>query len=543
MTLYKKYGLIALVLAGGMLSSCSDDLAEPPLAMPESGIGTGAWNNPFTATQASLGSVNYQINPAWVKGYIVGVIDTDKSTVLNVNSGDFLPPFTVETNMLIADDPEPFKRLISLEEEGDMDAYATLRDSLLKVVATVQLPSNMRNDLGLVSNPDALHEEVCIQGTTGQKYCGAYGVRSLLAYNWGSEGFEPAPEDEGASVGKFYQNFTAATTIGALETTGWSNEPTEGNLAGWQVVVTEDNNYIATDAFLGFANGGPYEHWLVTPAIDLESLPEKSLEFVSSAANPADGCSIEVWALTKRDPMDPACQASKLDATFAVPAESGYSAWIGSGKISLEAFSGEIYIGWCYKAAKGGYGNSVTYCLDNVNVGNCPEPADWTKAVEFYTSLGMNDENGADGWTFDNVLLTGGISRVWQWKAYNGAYYLNGSAYYQSKNNPSLSYAYSQPIDLSEYKNVGLSFDHAASFQTTIMKLGRVVVREAGTTEWTEYVIPAWPVSGKWVFSTSGIIDISDFAGKTVEVGFKYESNENGADTWEIRDLSLTGIK
>ncbi len=536
-----KYVWMAAALAGAALASCSDDFAEPPVVLPEAGLGTGAWDNPFTSAQARLGSVNYQMNPAWVKGYIVGVIDTEKSTVLNANSGDFEAPFTTETNMLIADDYRPFERLTELSEAGDTPAYEALRDSLLEVVATVQLPSNMRNDLGLVSNPAALYKEVCIQGTTGQTYCGEYGVRSLVAWNWGPDGTEPAPAKEVDPVGKFYQNFTAATTIDALATQGWRNEPTEGNLSGWQVVVTDDNNYIATDAFLGFEGGGPYEHWLVTPPVDLESLPEKTLEFESSAANPASGSSIEVYVMTTSDPATAECNL--LDATFAEAPARGYSAWTGSGKISLEAFSGVVYIGWRYRAERGGYGNSVTYCLDNINVGSCAEPADWTKASEFYTSLGANDAGGADGWTYDNVLLTGGISRVWQWKEYNGGYYLNGSAFYNSRNNPALSYAYSSPVDLSEYKNVGLSFDHAASFQTTITRLGKVVVREAGDTEWTEFAIPAWPVSGKWVFSTSGIIDISDFAGKTVELGFKYESDESGADTWEIRSLSLIGIK
>lgn len=535
-----KYILMSLAVTVLPLASCSDDYAQPPLQHPAAGIGTGTWDDPMTSLQARLGSVNYQVNPAWVRGYVVGVIDTGQSTVLNENSGDFLPPFTVETNMLIADDYRPFERLNSLYEDGLTDEYNALRDSLLETVATVQLPSGMRNVLGLVSNPDILHHQVCIQGITGQTYCGAYGVRSLVDYNLGETGKEPAPDGEPAVTGKFYQNFTASASMQALETLGWRNFPTEGNLYGWKVVVTDDNNYIATDAFLGFDNGGPYEHWLVTPPVNLDELPEKSLEFQSAAANPADGCTIEVFAMSTGDPAT--AVLTRLDAPFAEAPARGYSEWLPSGRISLDAFSGTICIGWRYRAASGGYGNSVTWCLDNINMGNCPEPADWTKASGFHTALGNNDAEGAEGWTFDNVLLTGGISRVWSWTEYNGSYYLNGSAFYKSTNNAALSYAYSEPISLADYKNVGLSFDHAAKFQTTLPSLGRVVVREAGTDEWTEFSIPSWPAAGSWTFSTSGIIDISEFAGKTVEIGFKYESNTSGADQWEIRDLSLIGI-
>lgn len=538
---FSKYILMPMAAMMAVLTSCSDDLAQPPVVTPESGIGTGAWDNPFTASQARLGSMNYQINPAWVKGYIVGCIDTEQSTVLNLNSADFIPPFGIDTNMLIADDPEPFKKLIELYETGETDAYDAMLDSLVEVVAPVQLPSNLRSQLSPNSNPSMLHVQVCLQGTTGETYCGEYGVRSPIAYTLGDMGVEPGEDPAPEAVGKFYQNFTAATTMSALETQGWRNQPTEGNLVGWKVVVADDNNYIATDAFLGFANGGPYEHWLMTPPIIVSELAEKTLEFESAAANPAPGTTIELFALSSDNPDE--AQMIPLAANFAAAPASGYSPWMSSGRISLEGLADGTVIAWRYRAQKGGYGNSVTYCIDNVNVGNCPIPADWTKASEFYAALSMNDTNGADGWTFDNVLLTGGISRVWQWKEYNSAFYLNGSAYYNSKNNPSLSYAYSQPVDLTGYRHVGLSFDHAASFQTTIPQLGRVVVREAGTEEWTEFIIPAWPISGKWVFSTSGIIDISEFAGKVVELGFKYESNENGADTWEIRDLKLIGIE
>lgn len=117
--------LLAGVLTG--LPSCSDDYADPPVNEPTGGIGTGAWDNPMTASQARLGTINYQINPAWVRGYIVGVIDTDESTVLNDKSADFIPPFNIETNMLIADDPAPFQRLNELSVgTPSLPPFATL---------------------------------------------------------------------------------------------------------------------------------------------------------------------------------------------------------------------------------------------------------------------------------------------------------------------------------------------------------------------------------------------------------------------------------
>ena len=498
----------------------------------------------MTSYQARLGTVNYQVNPAWVKGFIVGVIDTNESTVLNANSADFVPPFAVETNMLIADDAKPFETLISLYEEGRTEEYAAMRDSLMKLCATVQVPSAMRDDMGLVQNPDALHRQVCIQGTTGQTYCGEYGVRSLVDYVMDSDkGIEPGTMEAPTPVGKFYQNFTAATDMTALERQGWRNYCPQGNLAGWQVVIAEGNNYIGTNAFKGFANGGPYEQWLVTPPLAVSELSEKTIEFVSMALTPDSGSSLEVYAMANQDPTDPNNTLTKLDAVIATAPAHGYSEWTGSGKLDISQFGPTVYVGWRYVAQQGGSGKSTTFCLDNINVGNCPEPADWTKASEFYASLGMNDEHGSDGWNYDNAEKPSHINNIWAWRNYNGAYYLNASGYVSGTNYACTSYAYSPEISLEAYKHVGLSFDHAAKFQTTIHRLARVVVREVGSTEWTEFVIPGWPAAGGWTFGTSGIIDISDFAGKKVEVGFKYASTADGADTWEIRSLSLIGIE
>lgn len=536
--------LIGGALLAGSLASCEDNYSDPPIVEPAGGVGTGTWDNPMTAYQARLGTINYKHNPAWVHGYVVGVIDTGESTVLNENSFDVVPPFNVETNMLIADDPKPFEELIALaaDMETNMDRYTTLRDSLLRVVAPVQLPSGMRNTLGLVTNPDILHHQVCIFGTTGEPYCGENGVRDLTEFTLGEFGNEPGAVPEPEAVGSFYQNFTDAASLTALERSGWRNYVTEGSLGGWTVVAGDGNNYVATDAFNGFSGGGPYEQWLVTPPIDVDRLEHKQLEFESAAMTPAGGCSIEVFAMTKQDPKAEDNVITLLPAQFAKAPKAGYSAWVPSGAIGLETFSGTIYIGWRYRAERGGYGQSVTYCLDNVNIGGAPVPPDWAAAKQFKFMLDGTSDAGGDGWHQQLVSGPSGISNIWSWRNQSGKYYLNGSAYISGRNHAALAYEYSGPISLAGYSHVGVQFEHAARFQTTIQNLGRFVVREAGTQEWTEFIIPTWPAAGGWTFTQSGMIDISAFAGKTVEIGFKYESTDAGADTWEINNLSIAGI-
>ena len=142
-------------------------------------------------------------------------------------------------------------------------------------------------------------------------------------------------------------------------------------------------------------------------------------------------------------------------------------------------------------------------------------------------------------WNFDNVIMNSPLTRIWAWRSYNGQYYLNGSAYVGGSNYESLSYAYSPVIDLTDKLEAKVNFDHAAKFQTTILQLCKFAVREVGSTEWTDYDIPTWPGTTGWIFVNSGDIDISAFAGKKIQIAFKYASSTAGADTWEVRNATV----
>lgn len=160
---------------------------------------------------------------------------------------------------------------------------------------------------------------------------------------------------------------------------------------------------------------------------------------------------------------------------------------------------------------------------------------------EVFKSLETNS-TAADvnrDWTFENVTLASGLSYVWGWKVYNGSGYLNGSAYAGGSAKEALSYAVSPVIDLTEMLEAKASFRHAAKFQTTLRDLCGFAVREAGSDTWTEFPIPVWPTAAAWKFVGSGDIDISSFAGKRIQIAFKYGSSAAGADTWEINDATV----
>ncbi len=146
----------------------------------------------------------------------------------------------------------------------------------------------------------------------------------------------------------------------------------------------------------------------------------------------------------------------------------------------------------------------------------------------------------ADDWIFDNVNMPEAASSIWLWKVYNGSGYLNASAYFDNKANASEAYAFTT-VDLTGKSDATVAFDHAAKFQTTLKDLCAMVVREAGASLWTALSIPTWPEAGSWTFVNSGEISLKAFAGKKIEIGFKYGSSESGADTWEIKNFVVKG--
>ena len=208
-------------------------------------------------------------------------------------------------------------------------------------------------------------------------------------------------------------------------------------------------------------------------------------------------------------------------------------------------------------------GDKVVVCGKLVNFkGNTPQMAQGSKlisingqgggttpdtpsgdAVTVFSSLDASATELPAGWTIDNGTLPTGLEYVWGWKTYQDKGYLNASAFVGGTKYAVEAYAISPEINLAGVKDVSMTFEHAAKFQTTLRTHCGVVVREVGATTWTPLTIPTWPEAGAWTFASSGAISLEAFAGKKIQIAFKYGSTADGADTWEIKNLVVTGKK
>ncbi len=165
------------------------------------------------------------------------------------------------------------------------------------------------------------------------------------------------PTDPVTSLEETFEGISSAAQL-----KGWTSKIVAGDKA-WYFTSFDNNSYAACTAYKGTDDSKGYDSWLITPALSIDGMTDKVLNFDSQAAY--SGGAFEVYAMTTNDPAT--ATLTKLDCTLATPPASGYSGFVPSGEISLSQFTGTIYIGFRYTAETAS--QSMTFCIDNVKAG------------------------------------------------------------------------------------------------------------------------------------------------------------------------------
>ncbi len=170
----------------------------------------------------------------------------------------------------------------------------------------------------------------------------------------------------------------------------------------------------------------------------------------------------------------------------------------------------------------------VNIVISSLEEGAAEEPEDYLVA-----SFAENNE----GFTFENVTLPSELTYVWQ---YNSQYhYLKASAF---KDNAyaSESIAVSPEIDLTNATHAYLSFQHACNKFASVESLPDVLSVEVKVGEtWHKLAAPAWSGNSSWNFVASGDLDMSEYVGNMVKIGFRYVSTTNNCGTWEVKQVKV----
>lgn len=294
----------------------------------------GQKNDPYTVAEAIEAQGTGKTG--WIEGYIVGSV---KAGVTDIDSND---------KIIWGADAEMDNTLV-IGPSDDCKDYTKC------VVAVLPQGSDFRKVGNLVDNPSNYGKYILVNGT----FDSYLGTNGLLNNGGTSSDFEI----EGASVPvdavtAINQNFDASTSVPA----GWTQAQLAGNKS-WYVTTFNNNNYIAMTGYKGTA---PFDQWLITPALNVNGMSEKVLNFDTQVNGYGATTSVfEVYVMTSPDPNT--ATLTKLNPALPTPPASGYSNWVNSGNLDLSSFSGIIYIGFRYAATTDA--NYATWCLDNVVAG------------------------------------------------------------------------------------------------------------------------------------------------------------------------------
>lgn len=150
----------------------------------------------------------------------------------------------------------------------------------------------------------------------------------------------------------------------------------------------------------------------------------------------------------------------------------------------------------------------------------------------FATSLG--------DFTMNNVKLPSELTYVWSWGGAN--YGAKASAFINNTSYASESWLISPVIDLSAATAPVLVFEHVYNKFPTLdfAKQSCHLMGRTEGGEWAEIAIPTCSPNTDWNFVSSGDIDLKAYAGKKMQIAFKYTSEDGKSGTWEVKNLTIT---
>ncbi len=247
--------------------------------------------------------------------------------------------------------------------------------------------------------------------------------------------------------------------------------------------------------------------------------------------------------------FDFAVGAIKVTGTSGASEKTGLNVFVGETAVSTET-AGLKNVTHTYAIAEANQAAGTVYTLkvtSNHNaqftkieifeVGDTPETPDTPgESSEDYTAS-LTDSQG--NWTFEDITLPEGSTYVW---LQTSQYGMKATAHIGGTNYPSESYLVSPAIVLGDASV--LTFEHAHRFGVNAQEELTLWIREEGKTTWdAQLTIPTYSDGTSWSFVPSGDINLAAYAGKAIQLGWRYTSSAEGSATWEVKNVKVTNAQ
>lgn len=166
------------------------------------------------------------------------------------------------------------------------------------------------------------------------------------------------------------------------------------------------------------------------------------------------------------------------------------------------------------------------------------DPTDPNNFNRLPSILSVNFKTSDGGVTEDTKIAPTGKTTVWRrdtkygWVA-NG--FINNVRYETDAT------LIMPEVDLTGVDVAFVRFSHAVNFYTSPKDCLTVYVIENGVRTSINDLVD-WPAGTSWAFLTISPIDLSDYCGRKVSLGFRYTSNSAICPAWEIDTLEVRGV-
>lgn len=322
------------------------------------------------------------------------------------------------------------------------------------------------------------------------------------------------------------EDFESATNNQNINTPGWSNIVVAGDRF-WQGKFFENDNNTYAQA-TGFNSGlDDMETWLITPPV-INTNGDKILTFNSGMAfwTHTDTPPLVVLASTNFDGSNfDEATWTELSPTLANAGSGNYN-WVQSGDVSLATFVGNVSIAFKHN---GSDSESTSSTLDDVVIN--------TGGGSGSTIFSENFDESWGG--IEAVSVIG--SQVWERENNYGP---DGSpcariSGYEAGSFENDDWLVTSALDLSNYSSATLSFESAKNYDGDPMTVNISTNYSGNPATATWITLSASLSSGNWEWTPSGNVDLSDYVGQTVYVGFNYTSTNQVSATWEVDNVVI----